>query len=80
MKRHILVTSNIETQGNEDEGERQSLIQIEEDAKRRAEQRLILFLLKKITSSNFGFTSTLSIKAVQSYFHFKEHCQCFFVA
>lgn len=43
MKRHILVTSSIETQGDEDEDDKPTLIQIQDDAKLRAETRLVTY-------------------------------------
>lgn len=43
MKRHILVTSSVEAQGEDEEDEKQSLIQIQEDAKQKAEQRALEF-------------------------------------
>ncbi|XP_014208651.1 syntaxin-12 [Copidosoma floridanum] len=42
MKKHILVTSHIETHDDE-EDEKQSLLQVQEDARQRAEQRALEF-------------------------------------
>ncbi|KAJ8675266.1 hypothetical protein QAD02_011052 [Eretmocerus hayati] len=43
MKRHILVVGSIETRGDEDGDDKQTLIQVQEDAKRKAELRALEF-------------------------------------
>ena len=39
MKKHILVTGFIETHENDDDSDKRDLIQVQEEAKRRSEQR-----------------------------------------
>lgn len=51
MKKHILVISSIETRGDEGEDDKQTLIQIQEDAKRKAELRLVK--VNKLFQHNF---------------------------
>jgi hypothetical protein len=74
------VISSIETYGDEEEDNKQTLIQIQEDAKRKAEQRLVLFIERscilkyRFHINPFFYQDNSIILSLQ------KHYRCFFIA